>query len=112
MLTNANYKELVSDEDKVSQISSILMRYNKMDQNIHESLCVLLQKIDAYDFTRLRDDKIQMRHLRCKALGIPQDFIVNLDDIDKTVAAATEKMEEFKVPADLKFDMQQFKFGD
>ena len=91
MISNAAYKELVIDEDKVSQLASILIRYKKLDPSILEELCHVIKNIDAYDFTRFRDDKSDLRRLRNKVLGIPDGYVVTMEDIEKRVARATEK---------------------
>lgn len=85
VITNAEYAKLVQDEDKVNQLASILVRYNKMESSVHESLCFIISKIDAVDFTRLRDDKSDLRQLRNRILGIPDKFIVSMGDIDAQV---------------------------
>ena len=90
--TNIEYKELVKDEDKVNQLASILIRYKKMDHALLKDLCYVIQNIDAYDFTRLRDDKSDLRKLRNKVLGIPDGFIVTLEDIEARVEKATSKI--------------------
>ena len=64
-----------------------------MKSNALEGLCFVLAKIDSYDFTRLRDDKVELRQLRNRILGIPDKFIVTMEDIDQRVALATEKLD-------------------
>ena len=86
VITNAEYYKLVKDDDKVSQLASILVRYNRMSTKVLEELCFVLKKIDAYDFTRLRDDKVDVRQLRNRILGIPDNFIVTMEEIDARVA--------------------------
>ena len=90
MITNAAYKEIVADDDNVAQLASILIRYKKLDPSILEDICHVIKNIDSYDFTRLRDDKSDLRKLRNKVLGIPDGFVVTMDDINARVAKATE----------------------
>ena len=51
-----------------------------------ESLCFLIPRIDAWDFSQLRDGKTELRHLRNKVLGIPKDCIVSMEEINAKVA--------------------------
>ena len=90
MITNAAYKEIVADDDNVAQLASILIRYKKLDPSILEDICHVIKNIDSYDFTRLRDDKSDLRKLRNKVLGIPDGYVVTMDDINARVAKATE----------------------
>lgn len=68
------------------------MRYKKMDMAQLEELCFIIKSIDAYDFTRLRDDKTDLRKLRNKVLLIPDGYIVTMEDIEARVAYATQKI--------------------
>ena len=45
-----------------------------------------MPKIDAWDFTRLRDGKVELRHLRCKILGIEPEKLLSEADINVRVA--------------------------
>ena len=85
-LSQAEYEEIVSDPIKVDQIVSILIRYNKLDPKITENLLFVIPRIDAWDFCRYRDGKVELRHLRSKVLGLPKDWLVSLEDINQRVA--------------------------
>ena len=51
-----------------------------------DPLCFVIPRIDAWDFAKLRDGKVELRHLRSKVLGIPQDYIISIEDVDAKVA--------------------------
>ena len=76
------YNSIMLDDEKRDQIASILIRYNNYDQKIMKDLIFCLPRCDPMDFKRFRDGKIDLRQLRNKVLGIPDDFIVNMDDIN------------------------------
>lgn len=63
-------------------MASILMRYNVMETSCLKDLCFVIKRVDAYDFTRLRDDKVDLRALRNKLLGVPDNYIVSMKDIN------------------------------
>ena len=106
VITNAKYKELVADEFKVNQLASILMRYKKIDHSLLKDLCFVIKRIDAYDFSRFRDDKADLRQLRNKVLNIPDDYIVSLKDIDARVEEESKKMKVTPLPFQFKSDIQ------
>ena len=60
----------------------------------------MLPRIDAFDFARYRDGEVELRHLRNKVLGIPDNFIVNLEDINANVAMATGQTKHDVLPND------------
>ena len=99
-ISKAKYKEIVEEPAKVDQVTSILVRYNKLDPSVAEELSFVLPQIDAFDFARYRDGEVELRHLRNKVLGIPDNFIVNLEDIDANVALATGKTKHDVKPND------------
>lgn len=51
-----------------------------------DKLCFVIPRIDAWDFAKLRDNKVELRHLRMKALGMPRESLLNMNDIDERVA--------------------------
>ena len=84
-LRQTDYEEIVSDPMKVNQIVNILIRYNRLDPKIAKQLFFVIPRIDAWDFCRYRDGKVELRHLRSKIIGLPKD-LVTLEDIDQRVA--------------------------
>ena len=76
----------MDDKVKVDQIANILIRYNKLDAEIMEKLCFVIPRIDSWDFAALRDGRKELRHLRSKILGIPNEWNVNMADIDSKVS--------------------------
>lgn len=86
VLTQKRYEEIVSDTNKVDQIALIMIRFNKLSQDMLDKLCFVIPRIDAWDFAKLRDNKVELRHLRMKALGMPRESLLNMNDIDERVA--------------------------
>ena len=78
-------------------MASILMRYNRMQKNCLDDLCFVIEHADAYDFTRLRDDKVDLRTLRNKLIGIPDNYVVSMEDINTRVEQATAKLHIVKL---------------
>lgn len=76
----------MSDQAKVDQLSSIIVRYNKLSPQILDELNFVIPRIDAWDFAQYRDGKVELRHLRSKILGLPKGRIVTLEDINARVA--------------------------
>ena len=87
------YDEIMQDSGKRDQIASILIRYNNYDPKIMKDLVFCLDKLDPLDFKKFRDGRIELRSLRNKVLGIPDDFIVNMDDINAKCAAAEKRLQ-------------------
>jgi len=50
-----------------------------------EDLIFVIPRIEPYDFTKFRDHEVTLRSLRNKILGIPDDYIVRLEDIEARV---------------------------
>ena len=71
------------------------MRYNNFNPSIMEDLCFVIPKIDPLDFKKYRDGLVELRKLRSQILGISNEYIVNMDDIDA-------KVDEFQRDLDLK----------
>ena len=86
VLSQKRYEDIVSDTENVDQIIQILIRYKKLEPSIIEPLSFVIPRICAWDFAKFRDDKVELRHLRAKVLGIPPNTVVNMDDIDERVA--------------------------
>ena len=76
------YDEIMQDESKRDQIASILIRYNGYDPKMMKDLVFCLPRIDPLEFKKFRDGRIELRSLRNKVLGIPDDFIINMEDIN------------------------------
>ena len=72
-ITNARYREIVRDTDSVEQIARIMIRYNSLPIDLMDMFTFVLPRIDAWDFAQLRDGKVELRHLRCKVIGIHPD---------------------------------------
>ena len=83
--TNAKYELLTCDSAKVDQIATILIRFKKLDPTCMEDLIFVIPRIEPYDFTKFRDHEVSLRSLRNKILGIPDDYIVRLEDIEARV---------------------------
>ena len=86
VVPQATYDDIVEDSVKVDQIANILIRFNKLPKEIMEKLCFVIPRIDSWDFAALRDGKKELRHLRSKILGIPNEWNVNMADIDSKVS--------------------------
>ena len=76
------YEELVGDSSKVNQMATILMRWNKLDPACVEDLCYVIARTQPFDFAKYRDHEVSLKSLRNKILGIKDDYIVTLADID------------------------------
>ena len=55
----------------------------------------MIPKIDPFYFKKYRDGQVELRKLRSQILGISNEYIVNMDDIDA-------KVDEFQRDLDLK----------
>ena len=60
------YEEIVEVSSNVDQIAQILIRYKNLPQSTMESLCFVIPRIDSWDFTLLRDDKVTLQDMKKK----------------------------------------------
>ena len=61
-----------------------------------EQLCFVLPKIEPHDFERYRDGQTSIRRLRNKILGIPDNFIPSMREINNRVQEYKREMERLK----------------
>ena len=83
-LTQAEYQKLISNENRLDQLTILLVSYKRelTEANIKDLLYVL-PKISTFEFASFRDGKIDLHRLKCKVMNITEGVLMSKAELIK-----------------------------
>ena len=83
-LTQAEYAKLIRDENRLDQLTILLVSYKRdLNESHIKDLLYILPKISTFEFTSFRDGKIDMHRLKCKVMNISDGVLMSKAELIK-----------------------------